>query len=159
MSCTAEQEKEEKEVEFFDPDLDEHDENWVVQQRQGRQTDAILSCPSCFTTCCIDCQQHEYKDQYRAMFVTNCRCIPLPARHRHSESQGQRLLMLSAEDRFKDGDKTDCLGLQACLKRLWVCRLLAPEIGLCRYSISEVWILIAQSSSCSSFCMALQSGL
>ena len=43
---------------------------------QGRKTDAILSCPGCFTTCCIDCQQHEYKDQYRAMFVTNCRHVP-----------------------------------------------------------------------------------
>jgi hypothetical protein len=30
-----------------------------VQQRSGRTTDAILSCPGCFTTLCIDCQQHE----------------------------------------------------------------------------------------------------
>jgi len=35
-----------------------------------RDSDAILSCPCCFTTVCMDCQQHEkYTDQYRAMFV------------------------------------------------------------------------------------------
>lgn len=40
---------------------------------QGRVTDAILSCPGCFTTLCIDCQRHErYQNQYRAMFVMNC---------------------------------------------------------------------------------------
>lgn len=38
---------------------DEADEAWAVQQRSGRTTDAILSCPGCFTTLCIDCQQHE----------------------------------------------------------------------------------------------------
>ena len=37
-----------------------------------RDSDAILSCPCCFTTVCMDCQQHEkYTNQYRAMFVMN----------------------------------------------------------------------------------------
>lgn len=37
-----------------------------------RNTDAVLSCPRCFTTVCMDCQQHEkYANQYRAMFVMN----------------------------------------------------------------------------------------
>ena len=62
-----------EDAEFFDPRLDGRDEEWVDEQRKGRKTDAILSCPGCFTTCCIDCQQHDFKDQYRAMFVTNCR--------------------------------------------------------------------------------------
>ena len=37
-----------------------------------RTSDAILSCPRCFNTVCMDCQQHErYANQYRAMFVMN----------------------------------------------------------------------------------------
>ncbi|KAL3785577.1 hypothetical protein ACHAWO_009411 [Cyclotella atomus] len=37
-----------------------------------RNSDAVLSCPRCFTTVCMDCQQHEkYANQYRAMFVMN----------------------------------------------------------------------------------------
>ena len=37
-----------------------------------RNSDAVLSCPRCFTCVCMDCQQHEkYANQYRAMFVMN----------------------------------------------------------------------------------------
>jgi hypothetical protein len=37
-----------------------------------RNSDAVLSCPRCFTTVCMDCQQHQsYANQYRAMFVMN----------------------------------------------------------------------------------------
>ena len=37
-------------------------------------TDAILNCPCCMTTLCMDCQRHEnYRTQYRAMFVSNCK--------------------------------------------------------------------------------------
>lgn len=37
-----------------------------------RSSDAILSCPCCFTIVCMDCQRHErYKNQFRAMFVMN----------------------------------------------------------------------------------------
>jgi len=36
-------------------------------------SDAVLNCPACFTTLCLDCQRHEYySSQYRAMFVMNC---------------------------------------------------------------------------------------
>jgi hypothetical protein len=46
-------------------------------QRSQRTTDAILSCPMCFTPLCYDCQRHEvYKNQYRAMFVENCDIKP-----------------------------------------------------------------------------------
>ncbi|CAA6662699.1 unnamed protein product [Spirodela intermedia] len=59
--------------EFYDSDLDEKDEKWVQQRRKGRTSDALLSCPACFTTLCLDCQRHEkYVTQYRAMFVLNC---------------------------------------------------------------------------------------
>lgn len=42
---------------LYDAGADDRDEAWMDAQRQGRQTDALLSCPSCFTTVCIDCQQ------------------------------------------------------------------------------------------------------
>ncbi|XP_016347974.1 E2F-associated phosphoprotein-like, partial [Sinocyclocheilus anshuiensis] len=36
-------------------------------------SDAVLNCPACMTTLCLDCQRHErYRTQYRAMFVMNC---------------------------------------------------------------------------------------
>ncbi|KAH7663125.1 E2F-associated phosphoprotein [Dioscorea alata] len=60
--------------EFYDPNLDEKDEVWVCKQRKGHGSDAVLSCPACFTTLCLDCQRHEkYLTQYRAMFVMNCK--------------------------------------------------------------------------------------
>ncbi|KJE96354.1 eapp protein [Capsaspora owczarzaki ATCC 30864] len=37
------------------------------------ESDAILSCPFCWTTVCIDCQQHtQYNNQFRAVFALNC---------------------------------------------------------------------------------------
>lgn len=45
------------EPEFYDPDLDDVDERWVDRQRKGRTSDAVLSCPACFTTLCLDCQR------------------------------------------------------------------------------------------------------
>jgi hypothetical protein len=58
---------------FFDPDADDDDERTLREKRQGRHTDALLSCPCCFELLCIECQQHESgSDLYRAMFVQNC---------------------------------------------------------------------------------------
>ena len=69
-----------KRPEFYDPELDEEDERWVGKRRQGRQSDAILSCPGCLSTVCLDCQAHaQYEHQYRAVEVINCRsgiCFP-----------------------------------------------------------------------------------
>ncbi|XP_052205963.1 uncharacterized protein LOC127810488 isoform X2 [Diospyros lotus] len=60
--------------EFYDPDLDDKDEIWVQKQRKCRSSDAVLSCPACFTTLCLECQRHEkYLTRYRAVFVTNCK--------------------------------------------------------------------------------------
>lgn len=45
-------------------------------QSDGHKSDAILNCPACMTTLCLDCQRHElYPTQYRAMFVLNCSII------------------------------------------------------------------------------------
>lgn len=78
---------------LYDPDEDDRDQAWVDARRRqysrkrsgpasrsqsGRvqalpSSDAILNCPACMTTLCLDCQRHEkYRTQYRAMFVMNC---------------------------------------------------------------------------------------
>lgn len=64
------------EEDWYDPEVDEADEKWSHRQRRGRPSDAVLSCPACFTTLCIDCQRHDkYENQFRAMFVRNCRIV------------------------------------------------------------------------------------
>lgn len=78
---------------LYDPHEDDRHQEWVDAKRRGyrniskqRQSqnqttklntvpssDAILNCPACMTTLCLDCQRHEsYRTQYRAMFVMNC---------------------------------------------------------------------------------------
>ncbi|XP_030639513.1 E2F-associated phosphoprotein [Chanos chanos] len=79
---------------LYDPDEDDRDQAWVdakrKQYRSNRRrpgtaanrrstsqalpnSDAVLNCPACMTTLCLDCQRHEkYRTQYRAMFVMNC---------------------------------------------------------------------------------------
>ncbi|KAM9842090.1 E2F-associated phosphoprotein [Aulostomus maculatus] len=79
---------------LYDPDADDRDQAWVdarrmsyrnrkrpgapfqLQQRKPQSlpnSDAVLNCPACMTTLCLDCQRHEkYRTQYRAMFVMNC---------------------------------------------------------------------------------------
>lgn len=43
--------------EFYDSDLDDKDELWMVKKRDSRTSDALLSCPACFTTVCLECQR------------------------------------------------------------------------------------------------------
>ncbi|XP_054652765.1 E2F-associated phosphoprotein [Dunckerocampus dactyliophorus] len=78
---------------LYDPDEDERDQAWVDAKRRQysrkrlsvsshsrrsqskslANSDAVLNCPACMTTLCLDCQRHEkYRTQYRAMFVMNC---------------------------------------------------------------------------------------
>lgn len=59
---------------LYDESLDEKDSEWTAKLRNGRVSDAILSCPCCFTTVCIDCQEHTSMiGHFRAMLVMNCR--------------------------------------------------------------------------------------
>lgn len=44
--------------EFYDPKIDEKNETWARKQRGGRASDAVLSCPACFTTLCMDSQRY-----------------------------------------------------------------------------------------------------
>ncbi|KAF7251692.1 E2F-associated phosphoprotein [Varanus komodoensis] len=80
---------------FYDPEEDNRDQEWVDMKRRGYHrmrsalspqqqakfpaiphSDAVLNCPACMTTLCLDCQRHEsYRTQYRAMFVMNCTVV------------------------------------------------------------------------------------
>ncbi|KAL6069198.1 E2F-associated phosphoprotein [Balamuthia mandrillaris] len=52
-------------------DQSQKDRDEYLYLTRRRETDAVLSCPCCFSALCFDCQQHTtYKNQYRAMFVT-----------------------------------------------------------------------------------------
>lgn len=78
---------------LYDPNIDDDNEKWMENRRRsylsrssaGPSTsrkkqkrlptsDAVLDCPACMTTLCLDCQRHDvYNNQYRAMFVSNCK--------------------------------------------------------------------------------------
>ena len=49
-------------------------QNLPMQVYKPRNSDAVLSCPSCFNIVCMDCQRHQkYLNQFRAMFVMGIR--------------------------------------------------------------------------------------
>ncbi|KAL4186105.1 hypothetical protein AMTRI_Chr09g12570 [Amborella trichopoda] len=86
--------------EFYDSDIDEKDTLWVEKTRKGRVSDAVLSCPACFTTLCLDCQRHErYLTQYRAMFVRNCTIKTNQILHSPSVSKRKQA---KAKEKIKD---------------------------------------------------------
>lgn len=63
---------------LYDEHADERDEKWVSRKHVDTVSgsDAVLSCPACFTIVCYDCQRHEYySTQFRAMFVENVRVL------------------------------------------------------------------------------------
>jgi len=64
---------------LYDDKLDDDDTNWVHERyltHTKRSSDAVLNCPACFTVLCFDCQRHAYyPNQYRAMFVQNCKVM------------------------------------------------------------------------------------
>lgn len=60
------------------------------KNRRAHKSDAILDCPACMTTLCIDCQKHDiFPNQYRAMFVMNC-TIDFTERFRYPQNAGQK---------------------------------------------------------------------
>ena len=94
---------------LFDATADDADEAWVNRHRTAphsaptsddaaaaapassarRPTDAVLSCPGCFTELCHDCQRHAiYPTQYRAMFVTGCEIVMDQLLHVPREAAG-----------------------------------------------------------------------
>ena len=71
------------------------------KNRRAPKSDAILDCPACMTTICIDCQKHAtFPNQYRAMFVMNC-TIDFTERFRYPQSTGKKK---KYKVDFSDGD-------------------------------------------------------
>ncbi|KAJ2767731.1 hypothetical protein IWQ56_003214 [Coemansia nantahalensis] len=61
--------------ELHDGQADERDAVWVAKRFPGA-TDAVLSCPLCFTQICFVCQHHvRFPGQYRAREVAHCRTL------------------------------------------------------------------------------------
>ncbi|CAO3623673.1 unnamed protein product [Cunninghamella blakesleeana] len=88
---------------FYDPLGDEEDEAWLAEQikkalpkkssykdNSPARTDAILTCPMCFSPLCYSSQRHEeYSNQFRAMFVTNCK-INKTERYRYNPTKTKK---------------------------------------------------------------------
>uniref|UniRef100_I3M5S6 E2F associated phosphoprotein n=1 Tax=Ictidomys tridecemlineatus TaxID=43179 RepID=I3M5S6_ICTTR len=84
---------------YFDSDSEDEDKadhGFGLQRPRHQQpvpnSDAVLNCPACMTTLCLDCQRHEsYKTQYRAMFVMNCSVNKEEVlRYKNSENRKKR---------------------------------------------------------------------
>ncbi|GAM19436.1 hypothetical protein SAMD00019534_026110 [Acytostelium subglobosum LB1] len=68
---------------LYDELEDDKNQQWV--DTHLNRSNAYLSCPCCFTLLCADCQRHDrYKNQYRAMFVKNCK-VDFTSRLVHKE--------------------------------------------------------------------------
>ncbi|XP_076100514.1 E2F-associated phosphoprotein-like [Mytilus galloprovincialis] len=114
---------------LYDPDLDEEDQRWVDAERQAYQlpvpsgskskrqnSDAVLNCPACMTLLCLDCQGHDvYENQYRAMFVKNCRVDtsellkqPLQKKKRKKKQKTLDTTNNETEDNFHPVKCTEC---------------------------------------------------
>ncbi|XP_028395987.1 E2F-associated phosphoprotein-like [Dendronephthya gigantea] len=65
--------------EEIDGNKDDFEPNKKPKKKSSKNnftSDAMLACPACLTTLCVDCQRHDiYKQQFRAMFVMNCKVV------------------------------------------------------------------------------------
>ncbi|KAJ1666755.1 hypothetical protein IW140_002346 [Coemansia sp. RSA 1813] len=58
--------------ETYDENADHQDSAWMYKHHPGA-TDAVLSCPACFTQICFVCQAHaRFAGQFRALSVMHC---------------------------------------------------------------------------------------
>ena len=90
-SAESERQLTQEQADLYGEELDAEDEVWVAKQRSGRKSDAHLSCPSCLCTLCIDCQRHaKQENQWRAVFVTNCRVDSTRVEPVKAPAQGKR---------------------------------------------------------------------
>ncbi|KAK3013636.1 hypothetical protein RJ639_009252 [Escallonia herrerae] len=67
--------------EFYDPDLDEKDELWIQKRRKGQYSDAVLSCPACFTILCLECQRWNYVDFADVVYCAHDGGSPFSEKH------------------------------------------------------------------------------
>ncbi|KAK9274473.1 hypothetical protein L1049_021721 [Liquidambar formosana] len=110
--------------EFYDSDLDDKDELWVHKKRKGRNSDAVLSCPACFTTLCLECQRHEkYVTQYRAVFVVNCKI-------KSDQVSQQRSLQPKRGKRRRESGENEVGPVGAEMFRSVCCSVCSAEVGV-----------------------------
>lgn len=113
----------------LDPKSDDMDATWVMKQRNGRQSDAILNCPGCLTTLCLDCQKHtEYHNQWRAMFVMNCLITDKPYMPSGSSGSGKHTGKKRGLDSHSGwrNDETH----ETALQKMVVCEACRTEVGV-----------------------------
>ncbi|KAF8099042.1 hypothetical protein N665_0254s0042 [Sinapis alba] len=110
--------------ELYDSDLDVKDELWMSKKRHGRTSDAVLSCPACFTTVCFECQRHEqYVTQYRAVFVVNCK-VDKDRALQHNTVPSK------VGKRRRDSEEKETLSAQSERVNSVVCSTCSTEIGV-----------------------------
>mmetsp|Transcript_7187 Transcript_7187/g.10532 ORF Transcript_7187/g.10532 Transcript_7187/m.10532 type:complete len:195 (-) Transcript_7187:77-661(-) len=117
---------------FYGSEMDDEDEAWVYRNLRGgveesvtiisqddngqpvrktikalkpRTSDAVLSCPCCLQTVCMDCQKHErYDNQFRAMFVMN---IGVDWEKILMYSEGEKSLVERTDETTNGADASD----------------------------------------------------
>ncbi|KAK1380515.1 C-terminal [Heracleum sosnowskyi] len=109
--------------EFYDPELDDKDQLWVQKRRKGQFSDAVLSCPACFSTLCLECQRHEkYVTQYRAVFVSNCKI--------KNDQVAQPGIKRKRGKRGKGGSETDAGSFTGETFKPVCCSTCSTEVGV-----------------------------
>eukprot|EP00050_Salpingoeca_kvevrii_P017996 m.69982 g.69982 ORF g.69982 m.69982 type:complete len:370 (+) comp7847_c0_seq2:21-1130(+) len=132
---------------LYDPEADASDARWIAEHRAlnyppsppptnslgqnaaaarnsasglhaAPMSDAVLNCPACMTTLCLDCQQHDqYPSQFRAMFVLNCvidrseECsVPVPTtkKHKNRHYRNRKEILLDEEKGGSNFFKVRC---------------------------------------------------
>ncbi|KAJ2709396.1 hypothetical protein H4R19_004275 [Coemansia spiralis] len=106
------------EAELHDEQADERDAAWVAEQFPGA-TDAVLSCPMCFTQICFVCQHHvRFPGQYRAREVVHCRTLD------------DQLFVFGARGRLEPAPDAASRGVDSEVFRLVVCAECSARVGV-----------------------------
>mmetsp|Transcript_3711 Transcript_3711/g.6946 ORF Transcript_3711/g.6946 Transcript_3711/m.6946 type:complete len:183 (+) Transcript_3711:98-646(+) len=153
----SDEELNEEPPDFYDSGADDMDDEWVQKQRQGRPTDAILSCPACLETVCLECQRHAvHAHQYRAMFVQNCdvdttqrvRMPAQPAQKAKNKNKRQSRDVNSTND-ISDNNSDQAGGAEVSDEVYYPVRCAAckTEVGL--YDKDEIYHFFHVYPSCS----------
>jgi hypothetical protein len=80
---------------LFDPDEDENNEKWI-EETHGGPTDAVLSCPGCFTQICYSCTlKSKNKKSERSVF-TSKKVEFCTLRDRVFESENKKIKTIAA---------------------------------------------------------------
>nr|XP_027189764.1 E2F-associated phosphoprotein isoform X2 [Cicer arietinum] len=103
------------------------DEKWIHKKKHGCDSDAVLCCPACFTTLCLECQRHEkYLTQYRAIFVVNCK-IENKQVPRQSSSSSRSRKRNRSNEAF---DGSDAVSTSNETLKQVCCSICSTEVGV-----------------------------